>query len=285
MSTRYAIFTERLVHILPGIALQQQTGRLSIENVGEQQREKGEIFFVHGDTVFAHTEHESGEAALYQMMNWREVHYSFFEGVRAPAGVHQRNRIVRRPRQTRPLLPIELEQTRPMAAVHIPAGPLEPEATGSTPAVGMPVIPKSARPSPITPGYLSPRQDSHHGSLPSSRTGCPTSLHSHLYSLPASIDPALHDFATPLPSPRPQLVESAAEMSQYGAFAVFRALPLATRQHVINSMERRVRVVFLLLDGRRTLRDVARLVHRSEWDIAHNIAHLLKQGYIEYTAV
>jgi|SRR5579859_2293738 len=281
MSTRHAIFTERLAHILQSIALQQQTGRLSIENVGEQQSEKGEIFFVHGDTVFAHTEHESGEAALYRMMNWREVHYSFFEGLRAPTQMNQQKRIVQSPRQTRPLLPIELEQTRPIPAMHITASPIELEAAGSTPAIGMPAIPKSVRPSPITPGYRAPRQDYHNSSIP--QVGGPNSLQPHSYSLPAPKDP--HDFATPLPSARSQLEEGIVEMSQHGDSAVFRTLPQATKQHVINSMERRERIVFLLLDGKRTLRDVAHLVHRSEMDIAHITAHLLKQGYIERASV
>ena len=71
-------------------------------------------------------------------------------------------------------------------------------------------------------------------------------------------------------------------MGQNAVYAVFRALPQATRQYVIYQMERRERVVFLLLDGRRTLRDVARLVHRSELDVARILVSLLKQGYIEY---
>ena len=281
MSTRHAISTERLVHILQSIALQEQTGRLSIESVGEEQSEKGEVFFVHGDTVFAHTEHESGETALYRMMNWGEVHYSFFEGLRAPTYMNQRKRLDQRPRQTRPLLPIELEQTRPMPAMDILTSPLELEATGSTPAIGMAAIPKSVRPSPITPGYLSLRQGYHNGSIPALQTERPTSLQPHPYSLPAPKNPATQDFATPMP--RAQLEEGIAEMSQHGA--VFRTLPLATKQHIITAMERRERIVFLLLDGKRTLRDIAHLVHRSELDIAHIIAHLLKQGYIEHAGV
>jgi hypothetical protein len=47
-------------------------------------------------------------------------------------------------------------------------------------------------------------------------------------------------------------------------------------------MERRERVVFLLLDGKRTLRHVAHLIHRSDLEVASILAGLLKQGYIEY---
>ena len=41
-------------------------------------------------------------------------------------------------------------------------------------------------------------------------------------------------------------------------------------------------MVFLLLDGKRTLQDVARLVHRSEVDVARILVRLLKQHCIEY---
>jgi predicted transcriptional regulator len=47
-------------------------------------------------------------------------------------------------------------------------------------------------------------------------------------------------------------------------------------------MQRRERIVLILLDGKRTIRDVARLVHRSELDVARTVVHLLKSGYIEY---
>lgn len=232
MSTRHALATKRLVHVLQSTALKQQTGRLNIELVGEQQSEKGEIFFVQGDAVFARTEHETGETALYNMLNWREVHYSFFEGVRAPAAISQHNRPIQRPRYTGPLLPVELEQTRPMPAIRVHAISTEQKEIGQTPAIGVPALPS---------------------------------------------------FATPLPSPIPQLGRWAEEMGQHGASATFQARPQVTRQNIMHRMERRERVVFLLLDGKRTLRDVAYLVHRSELDVAGIILQLLKQGYVEYT--
>lgn len=44
----------------------------------------------------------------------------------------------------------------------------------------------------------------------------------------------------------------------------------------------RDRWVLLLLDGRRTLADLARLTHRSELDIAYTLAQFLRWGYIEW---
>ncbi len=74
------------------------------------------------------------------------------------------------------------------------------------------------------------------------------------------------------------LVNRAAPQS---ARLLFRALATATAPEVMRRMERRDRVIFLLLDGRRTISDVARLVHRSELDVAYTIACLLRIGYVE----
>src|SRR5207245_3752054 len=86
MTITHAISTERLVHVLQSIVLKQQTGRLSIEHFGEQESEKGEIFFAHGDTVFVRTQQEVGEAALSRIMSWRAVQYTFFEEAQTPTG-------------------------------------------------------------------------------------------------------------------------------------------------------------------------------------------------------
>ena len=50
---------------------------------------------------------------------------------------------------------------------------------------------------------------------------------------------------------------------------------------VVGWLARRERWVLLLVDGKRTLADLAHLTHRSELDVAHTLARLLQQGYIE----
>ena len=46
--------------------------------------------------------------------------------------------------------------------------------------------------------------------------------------------------------------------------AIFRARPAAATAQVMNQMERQARLVFMLLDGKRTVRDVARLLHHTD---------------------
>jgi len=256
MTIKHAIFTDRLVPILQSIALKQQTGRLSIEHVRGQQSERGEIFFVHGDTVSAQTEQEVGEAAFACMMNWREVRCVFFEGVRAPTGGSSpRSQVLQRFRHTKPLLPIELEETRKMPAI---VG--ESEEARQTPAIGLPVIAKGNRlPPPARGQAIVPTKYSLVGTM--------------AYPLP---------FATPPPSPLPRATESAEKTGQQGGLAIFRALPQAASQNTMYQMERRERIVFLLLNGKRTVREVAHLVQRSEPEVVHIIVSLLRRGYIEY---
>ncbi|HEV7236910.1 MAG TPA: DUF4388 domain-containing protein [Ktedonobacteraceae bacterium] len=205
MLSSHAVTTERLVNVLQNIALKQLTGRLSLT----QGSEPGEIFFVQGNTAFARTTRETGETALYTMLQWKDTHYSFFEGEQPPSGyTHLQQQRVAPPShstQGRTMLPIELEETR------------------QTPAIGMPVIPKNLR----------------HGT-------------------------------------------STASPTQPRMSAIFRALPLAKQSSIINQLDRKDRLVFLLLDGKRTLHSIKHLVNRSDADVIQTLVRLLKQGYIEY---
>lgn len=72
------------------------------------------------------------------------------------------------------------------------------------------------------------------------------------------------------------------EMARLGGEAVFRQRTMRVTQQILHQVERRDRMVLMLQDGQRTLRDVARLLHRSDVEIAQVVVWLLKQGYVEY---
>ena len=78
--------------------------------------------------------------------------------------------------------------------------------------------------------------------------------------------------------------QNSEEIARYGVRAVFRAKPTATTPLVFKTLERHDRAVLLLLNGQRTIRDIARLIHRSEVDVAYILVHLLHRGYIEFLA-
>ncbi|HLX56545.1 MAG TPA: hypothetical protein VKR83_05945 [Ktedonobacteraceae bacterium] len=87
--------------------------------------------------------------------------------------------------------------------------------------------------------------------------------------------------STPLPQP-PYTPFAYVELAHPGAGAVFRAFPFASTARIMNQMQRRERLVFMLLDGRRRVIDVARLLHLTEVHVARIMVQLLKCGYVEY---
>ena len=67
------------------------------------------------------------------------------------------------------------------------------------------------------------------------------------------------------------------------ASAVFRVAAGQLAISLASQLPRRERWVLLLLDGRRSVADLARLTQRGELDIADTLARFLQWGYIEPT--
>ncbi len=72
------------------------------------------------------------------------------------------------------------------------------------------------------------------------------------------------------------------EMAKLSVYAVFRARTTAIASDVLQKMDRGNRRVLILLDGRRTIQDITRLLHKSEVEVAQVLVNLLKGGYIDY---
>jgi len=101
--------------------------------------------------------------------------------------------------------------------------------------------------------------------------------------------PLTQQGATGITSPvafnRPGSTANTEEMARLGVDAVFCLHKLRVTQQVLRQVERRDRAVLMLQDGQRTLRDVARLLHRNDTEVAQVIVRLLKQGYVEYVGM
>jgi hypothetical protein len=69
--------------------------------------------------------------------------------------------------------------------------------------------------------------------------------------------------------------------SAFGASTVFQVISGTPPTTLASQLPRRERWVLLLLDGRRTVADLARLTQRSELDVASTLARFLHLGYIE----
>ena len=71
------------------------------------------------------------------------------------------------------------------------------------------------------------------------------------------------------------------QQSAFDASSTFRVAPGFQATTLISQIPRRERWVFLLLDGKRSVAQVAHLTQRSELDVASTLARFLHLGYIE----
>src|SRR5260370_38228068 len=91
------------------------------------------------------------------------------------------------------------------------------------------------------------------------------------------ISKSIRTVGVPVISSVPEAAQRVEKMGQRAVHSIFRALPQATRQDVILRMERRERVAFLLVYGKRTLQHVAYLIHRNNLEVAFIPSHLMTQ--------
>lgn len=66
-----------------------------------------------------------------------------------------------------------------------------------------------------------------------------------------------------------------------GASSVFRMAAGQLATSLASQLPRRERWVLLLVDGKRSVADLARLTQRGELDIGYTLARFLQWGYIE----
>ena len=76
-------------------------------------------------------------------------------------------------------------------------------------------------------------------------------------------------------------IEFREQQSAFDASTAFRVVPGLQATALASQLPRRERWVFLLLDGRRSVTQVAHLTQRSELDVASTLARFLHWGYIE----
>ena len=75
------------------------------------------------------------------------------------------------------------------------------------------------------------------------------------------------------------------EIARISVHAVFQARETSVAANVLSQMERRDRLILILLDGQRTIADVMRLLHRTEGEVAQVLVRLLKNGHIDFMGV
>jgi hypothetical protein len=277
-----AISTEYLTQLLKAIAQQKQTGVLCIEQVGKGANEQGEIYFESGCMFNARVGDERGKPALKRISEWEHVVYTFKRMSRpvtskalVPAnaqGPNKAEELLAR------LLPPTTPQTEHLARV-LPTSSSE-KARLTPDALPLEPVPLTRVKAALTPAPTSQalilRGDTLETYVPvpqarmsqaSQRWTTRTNPEMMLPRKPPAtprLDPLLEDGVLP------------------GRLAVFCTKATAINTQTMKQMERRERIIFVLLDGVRTVQHIAHLLHQTETEVEQVLLKLARHGLVEY---
>ena len=239
--TEQFLSTSRLGNVIQLIALGKQTGVLKTIRGLGTTREQGEIHFMNGQPTFASLGQMVGNAALTVMQNWGECQYIFLEG-------------------TLPLPDQSLYQSDALgrSGEHFapPSG-----GFGAPPTPRYPSLPNHQTPN--APSFTTPLPFN-----PGPGVGFGGNRNTGNLSYPNN-----SPFSGPL-SPMPMRRDALP-----GQFIPQRVASIERLEEL--PLDRRERVVLLLIDGRRSLIDLVRLTRRSEQEIQAILAHLAALRLIE----
>lgn len=248
--------TSRLGNVIQLIALGNQTGVLKVTRGQGSIREQGEIHFVNGQPTFAILGQIVGNAALTILQNWGESHYLFLEGPlpqpeRTPYAAGSSGRA------SDPTAPAA-DGFGPRLVPRTPAAPNWPlpGAPAVTSPLSQPTGPQPGRPGSGNIGPQPGRPGSGNiGYFPAGGSG-----ESHFGS------------SSPLPPfPRHEPFQGSLVPRRTSLMDRLDNLPL----------DRRERMVLLLIDGHRSVADLVRLTRRGEQEVQQILSHLASLGLIE----
>ena len=290
------ISTEPLAQLLRSIVLQKRTGIVRVEQLGEKNPQQGQIYFESGRLMHAQTGPETGRKALQLINEWKQITCAFYGMNRpfplkteTPAPTREgqvQQQVLARLQTSKAPETDKLTRTREASAIEtLKNGNWQPVRRSKE----TDKLPASSR---LEDGF----QTSAH--LASSSTyekhqfvtqGIAREMHTSEKSTgPRSLDQwetyfnPYRDVSPSKPPATPRLDPLASEEGLPGRTAIFKARESATTAQVIQSMGRHERLVFILLDGRRTVQHIARLTHQSESDVEEILIQLTKIGYTHY---
>jgi len=289
----HAISTEPLVQMLKSISLQKRTGLLKVESLGEKRIERGEIYFDSGHPMLIRTSKETGKEAFQLISSWKHITCSFqgmskpYPGNRPALAIPQERETEKEP-LVRLLKPgTTTRQTGPISQPPVPgnASP-QPRATSlirSDLSMNTRTPMPSAQPdrfdaaakfrTPLPPVQLSPVPGN------TSLVRRPETIRLDSPRNEAEQAPM---FRKPPVTPRLGLDIVEGEDFLPGRMGIFKARSMVNTMQGIHQMERRERIIYVLLDGHRTIQDIARLTHRSEGEVEQTLLQLTHRGYTEY---
>ena len=228
---------ESLGDILQMISTRKRSGLLSVERYDAGRFEEGELYFQKGRPVYARCGMLSAQESLPKLLTWRNVYYTFVADVPPPASS-------------------VLPTTGPFQQT---TGPLPPPArntTGSLPAPAWstqesPATPPSAR-AAQKPPVTGPQQPMRHTQPPASMPGPVTN-----------------------PPVRTTDYNVHRTISSFSGFEGLVPRRLTNEQNVLSlPLTRTQRAIFLLIDGERTIADLARCTSKSVQEVGQILEEL-----------
>jgi hypothetical protein len=255
--------TSRLTNVIQLIALGHQTGILRAIRGHGPQREMGQIQFIDGQPSAALLGHLTGHPALNVLSNWGECYYAFEDAVLGDDGA--------------------------MEAAEPAAGP----PYGAWPS-GAPSFPEqpASRPTPRGMGG-SPSNPAHPGwsgysstpsAYPQPRPPAPSSAPLGGPGMGATGGLSGRPPSYPTPPGHPS--HASGQQPAVPSTAIGASTPLPRRTTRVDlsdplPLDRRERMVLLLVDGRRSVADLARLTRRSDDEVRSVLGNLKMLGLIE----
>ena len=240
--------TSRLGNVIQLIALGNQTGVLKVTRGQGSVREHGEIHFLNGQPTFAILGQIVGNAALTILQNWGESHYLFLEGpLEGPLPQSDRT-------------PYGAGSSGRTGNLRAPA----PDGFGPRLVPRSPITPNWPRPgAPAITSPLSPPT----GPQP----GRPGSGYTGPFPPGGSGDSRFGASSLPPPPLRQDPFQ--------GHFIPRRTSSMERLDNL--PLDRRERMVLLLIDGHRSAADLVRLTRRGEQELQQILSHLASLGLIE----
>jgi hypothetical protein len=238
------------------VTLSKQSGILRVTR-GQPQREIGQIRFLSGEPVSALLGSLTGGTALSALSNWGECMYQFEEiAPEADAGY--------------PSLPQAPQQPPQQPPTYMPPSPPPPSA-GSWPSYGYPSTSSLNSLSPL-PDFGSSSDSATAGYYDADSASSPG------YQYPSMPDPyaTLGSYAGSNP-----VATSASSMPLRPEQLMTRPRRTALSEQVEQlPLDRRERMVLLLVDGQRTVADLVRLTRRSDTELYSVLNHLRILGLV-----
>ncbi len=251
MAARF-VGTSRLSNIIQMVTISRQTGILRVTRNQSGLREMGQIRFMQGEPVSALLGQLTGGAALNELTVWGECMYAFDENESE----------------------MDMSAFDPTAQqVPTPPSPASPAGTGSSwPSYGYPSTSSlnSFPPAPAPPDYGSSSPNDSFSSY-STDPAAPMSMLYGAYGQPAPSQQTQTSYSGGASTALPLRPEQLAAQPR-------RTTPSMNVDQL--PLDRRERMVLLLIDGQRTVMDLVRLTRRNEGDLYAVLNHLRILGLV-----